>query len=47
MKRSERTELKKSLSPAAIWAVALGSIIGWGCFIQGANWTARLVVPCH
>ena len=45
MKRSERTELKKSLSPAAIWAVALGSIIGWGCFIQGANWTARAGGP--
>ena len=45
MKRSERTKLKKSLSPTAIWAVALGSIIGWGCFIQGANWTARAGGP--
>ena len=47
MKRSERTELKKSLSPAAIWAVALGSIIGWGCFIQAQTGRPGLVVPCH
>lgn len=42
---NERKTLDKSLSPAAIWAVALGSIIGWGCFIQGANWTERAGGP--
>ena len=28
--KHERVELEKSLNPANIWAVALGSIIGWG-----------------
>ncbi len=41
----EREQLQKSLSPASIWAVAVGSIIGWGCFIQGANWTIRAGGP--
>lgn len=41
----EREQLEKSLSPASIWAVALGSIIGFGCFIQGANWTVRAGGP--
>lgn len=40
-----REELKKTLNPASIWAVALGSIIGWGCFVQGANWTLRAGGP--
>ena len=30
----KRTKLKKSMGPGSIWAVAVGSIIGWGCFIQ-------------
>ena len=33
--RNKRTKLKKSMGPGPIWAVAVGSIIGWGCFIQG------------
>ena len=33
-KRNKRTKLKKSMGPGSIWAVAVGSIIGWGCFIQ-------------
>lgn len=41
----QREELQKTLSPASIWAVAVGSIIGWGCFIQGANWTLRAGGP--
>ncbi len=41
----ERQELKKNLSPATIWAVAVGSIIGWGCFIQTASWTQRAGGP--
>lgn len=42
---NERATLKKSMSPGAIWAVAVGSIIGWGCFIQGAVWTERAGGP--
>ncbi|SMB85289.1 amino acid/polyamine/organocation transporter, APC superfamily [Desulfonispora thiosulfatigenes DSM 11270] len=26
-------QLEKSLSPASVWAMAVGSIIGWGCFV--------------
>ena len=29
----ERTELKKTLSPWQIGALALGCIVGWGCFV--------------
>lgn len=45
MAKKKRSKLEKTLSPGAIWAVALGSIIGWGCFIQGANWTERAGGP--
>ncbi len=31
--------LKKAMPPGAVWALAVGSIIGFGCFIQGGNWT--------
>jgi len=41
----ERVELEKSLSPANIWAVALGSIIGWGAFIQSPNWMVKAGGP--
>lgn len=30
----ERTTLKKSMSPLAIWALAFGAIIGWGAFVM-------------
>lgn len=43
--KQKRTKLKKSMGPGAIWAVAVGSIIGWGCFIQGAAWTERAGGP--
>lgn len=33
-----RVELKKTLNPASVWALALGSIIGWGCFILPGGW---------
>ena len=33
----QRQELQKTLNPANIWAVALGSIIGWGCFVLPGN----------
>ncbi|ACS81570.1 APC family permease [Maridesulfovibrio salexigens] len=29
----EKLELEKSMSPAQVWALALGSIVGWGCFV--------------
>ena len=28
-----RAALKKSLSPLQVWALALGCILGWGCFV--------------
>ncbi len=28
-----REELKKTMSPAEVWALAVGAIIGWGCFV--------------
>lgn len=34
----ERTRLKKSLKPHWVWAIALGSSIGWGAFVQPTNW---------
>lgn len=43
--REKRTKLKKSMGPGSIWAVAVGSIIGWGCFIQGGVWTERAGGP--
>ena len=41
----QRATLDKSLNPANIWAVALGSIIGWGCFIQSPNWMVKAGGP--
>ena len=29
----ERAKLERTLRPANVWALALGTIIGWGCFI--------------
>ncbi|MDL2267434.1 TRAP transporter substrate-binding protein DctP [Desulfovibrio sp. OttesenSCG-928-G15] len=29
----QRVELKKSFSPFQVWALALGCILGWGCFV--------------
>ncbi|TQS75014.1 APC family permease [Ornithinibacillus gellani] len=34
----ERTELKKTLKPHWVWAIALGSSIGWGAFVQPTVW---------
>lgn len=45
MARKTRDTLEKTLSLGDIWAVALGSIIGWACFVQGANWTAKAGGP--
>lgn len=33
-----RVELKKTLKPHMIMAVALGSSIGWGCFVMPGDW---------
>src|SRR5690625_1869734 len=36
----ERETLKKSLKPHWVWAIALGSSIGWGAFVQPTSWMA-------
>ncbi|WP_462323940.1 APC family permease [Desulfoplanes sp.] len=33
MAQTEHVKLEKSLSPAQVWSLALGSIVGWGCFV--------------
>ena len=43
--RKKRAKLQKSMGPGSIWAVAVGSIIGWGCFLQGGIWTERAGGP--
>ncbi|MEJ8766709.1 APC family permease [Oceanobacillus sp. HCA-5259] len=34
----QRTTLKRTLKPHWVWAIALGSSIGWGAFVQPTNW---------
>lgn len=34
----ERTTLQRTLKPHWVWAIALGSSIGWGAFVQPTNW---------
>ena len=34
----QRTTLKRTFKPHWIWAIALGSSIGWGAFVQPVNW---------
>ncbi len=34
----QRETLNKTLKPHWVWAIALGSAIGWGAFIQPINW---------
>lgn len=34
MNNSDNVQLKKSLKPVNVWALALGSIIGWGAFVM-------------
>jgi len=34
----ERETLNKTLKPHWVWAIALGSAIGWGAFVQPVNW---------
>lgn len=33
-KMTENNKLEKNLSPMSVWALALGSIIGWGAFVM-------------
>ena len=37
--------LTQHMSAGGAWALAVGSIIGWGCFIQGAEWTRQAGGP--
>src|SRR5699024_9150139 len=34
----ERKTLNKTLKPHWVWAIALGSAIGWGAFVQPIDW---------
>ncbi len=34
----ERKQLAKTLKPQWVWAIALGSAIGWGAFVQPSVW---------
>lgn len=33
-----RTQLARSLKPQWVWAIALGSAIGWGAFVLPTDW---------
>lgn len=35
---NKRATLEKTLKPHWVWAIALGSSIGWGAFVQPTNW---------
>ncbi|MEN1967357.1 APC family permease [Lentibacillus sp. N15] len=35
---AEREELQRTLKPHWVWAIALGSSIGWGAFVQPTVW---------
>src|SRR5699024_7596183 len=37
----KRKQLSKTLKPQWVWAIALGSAIGWGAFVQPINWMAE------
>lgn len=38
---NNRQTLQKTLKPHWVWAIALGSAIGWGAFVQPTNWMAQ------
>lgn len=42
---NDKEGLSRQMKPGAVWALAVGSIIGWGCFIQGAEWTRQAGGP--
>lgn len=35
-----RTQLSKALKPSWVWAIALGSAVGWGAFVLPTDWLA-------
>ncbi|GGE27734.1 amino acid permease [Pullulanibacillus camelliae] len=37
----ERKQLERSLKPHWVWAVAFGSAVGWGCFVQPGAWMGQ------
>lgn len=37
----DRQELQKTLKPHWVWAIALGSAIGWGCFVLPTEWIEK------
>lgn len=45
MENKNNLNLNKHMSPGSVWALAIGAIIGWGCFIQGAEWTRQAGGP--
>ncbi|MFS0783754.1 APC family permease [Bacillus sp. 1P06AnD] len=38
---NERVELKKTFKQHWVWAIALGSAIGWGCFVLPTEWMGK------
>ncbi|MFR4402467.1 MAG: APC family permease, partial [Peptococcus niger] len=34
---TEEVKFEKALSPLSIWGLALGAMIGWGCFVLPGN----------
>ena len=41
IKKPARETLDKSLKPHWVWAIALGSSIGWGAFVQPTTWMGQ------
>ncbi|MGO4886297.1 APC family permease [Anaerobacillus sp. MEB173] len=37
----DRKQLKQTLKPHWVWAIALGSAVGWGCFILPTVWMGQ------
>src|SRR5690625_7531836 len=37
----DRAQIEKTLKPHWIWAIALGSAIGWGAFVHPTTWLAE------
>ena len=37
MSQNQEVEFEKGLSPLGVWGLALGAMIGWGCFVMPGN----------
>ena len=37
MKKEQQGQLKRAMRPIDVWGLALGAIIGWGCFVLPGN----------